>query len=213
MLLNNGSAIQARFLAGDLAQLARLQGLAGRQRYGNAMAFGRDTSWPQGYQSVRRAMVPPLRSDSGQIAVRLGLDLDLTADLRATGNAEASFAVEVDMTADALMRSNVAVAFAVDLDLTASLRAAGNMAARFDLVGRPSAVDIAQEVWNGFVVESGLSGAEVLRVLLAVAAGKTNIAAGPPVVVTFRDQADTKNRVRAEMDGSERDAVTIDGGA
>ena len=45
----------------------------------------------------------------------------------------------------------------------------------------------------------------------AIAVGKTTIdASGSPVIVTFRDIADTKDRVVAEMVASERTAVTLD---
>ena len=47
----------------------------------------------------------------------------------------------------------------------------------------------------------------LLRLLLAVAAGKTTIDGS---TVAFRDQADTTNRVLAEMTGSERTIVTLD---
>lgn len=211
MLLTNGSTIQARFLAGGLLAQAPMQGAEARRRYFNAAAFGEDTSWPQGYQQTTRAMVPPLLA-SGQIAARLSLSLDLTAALGGAANMSASIPLDVDMTANANVRSNMSASIALDVDMTATMRAVGNMSAVFDLVGRPSAVDIAQEVWNGFIVEDGMSGADVIRVLLAVAAGKTAITGSGPTVVTFRDQADTVDRVRAEMTGSERDAVTIDGG-
>lgn len=210
MILSNGTTVQLRVFGGTLGAQALKQGLAGRIRMSNAQFHGLDKSWPEGYQSVLRALVPPFE-ESGQVASRILLDLDMTAVLSGRANMAASGTLDVDMTANANVRSNAYATIAVDVDMTAAMRAAGNLSAVFDLVGRPSAVDISQEVWNGFVVEDGLSGAEVLRVLLAVAAGKTNIVPGSPTVVTFRDQLDTKNRVRAEMTASERDAVTIDG--
>jgi hypothetical protein len=210
VLLSNGSNFNTRFLAGTLEAVAPLYGIAGRRLYSNAGFFGTDTSWPQGYTQITRAWVPPLVA-SGQIAARLALSVDLTAAIGATANAEASIALDVDMTANANVRANAYATIAFDIDLTAGIRGTANAAAVFDLVGRPSAVDIAQEVWNGFTVENGLAPAEVLRILLAVAAGKTDIAGSGPTIVTFRDTADTKNRVRASMTGSERDAVTIDG--
>lgn len=56
-------------------------------------------------------------------------------------------------------------------------------------------------------VEGGLTLRDVLRVLLAVAAGKTTTTGSN---VAFRDQADTKARVAASMTGSQRTTVTID---
>lgn len=62
------------------------------------------------------------------------------------------------------------------------------------------------------VIESGYTATEVLRILLAVAAGKTNIVdlGGGTATVTFRNQADTKDRVTADMTGSERTTIAID---
>lgn len=210
MILANGTNVQLKAFGGTLSQFGYLQGLATRICVSNAVFFGKDKSWPEGYQAVVRAWVPPF-AESGQIAAQFALDLDMTADMRGLGNMAASLAVDVDMTANANLRANAFATFAVDVDMTAGLGATANMAAVFDLVGRPSAVDIAQEVWNGFTVENGLAPAEVLRILLAVAAGKTSIVGSGPTTVTFRDTADTKDRVVASMTGSERDTVTLDG--
>jgi hypothetical protein len=83
---------------------------------------------------------------------------------------------------------------------------------------RPSAViqvnQLSQDDVTGAVLESaiedGMTLRQALRVLLAVAAGKTDIAdlGGGAATVTFRDVNDTKNRVVATMSGSERTAVT-----
>lgn len=212
MLIDNNTYVRARFLGGALSGVALSGDRDARVRTMNAMQFGTRTAWPTGYQSVTRARVPPL-AESGQMALNARLDLNFTADLRALGNMASSLQADIDLTTAANVLRNGSASLALDLDFTASVRGIGNMAAQFDIPGRPTANDIAQEVWNTLPIEGGLSGAAILRILLAVAAGKTDIAPGPPVVVTFRDVADTKNRVRAELTGSERDAVTIDGAA
>jgi hypothetical protein len=51
----------------------------------------------------------------------------------------------------------------------------------------------------------------MLRIMYAVAKGKTTIVDGPPVHVKFRDDADTKDRVDATMVDSERTNVVVDG--
>lgn len=63
------------------------------------------------------------------------------------------------------------------------------------------------------VLESGFTVGEILRILAAVAAGKTNITdlGGGNAEVVFRDVGDTKDRVTADMTGSERTTVTLDG--
>ena len=58
------------------------------------------------------------------------------------------------------------------------------------------------------IIEDGMSAAEIIRVILAVQAGKSDISGS---TITFRDQADTKDRVTATMSGSERTAVILDG--
>ena len=65
--------------------------------------------------------------------------------------------------------------------------------------------------WNE-VIESGYTAAEVMRILAAVAVGKTTITdlGGGNATVAFRDQADTKNRILADMTGSERTDITLD---
>lgn len=59
------------------------------------------------------------------------------------------------------------------------------------------------------VVEGTLTLRHILRLLLAEAVGKA--AGGGTTAITFRDQADTKNRIAATVDASgNRSAVTLD---
>ena len=62
------------------------------------------------------------------------------------------------------------------------------------------------------VVEGSYTATEVLRLLLAVATGKTTIAdiGGGLGTVKFRDVADSKDRVTATVSDSQRTAVTLD---
>jgi len=61
-------------------------------------------------------------------------------------------------------------------------------------------------------IEGPLTMKDVLRLMLSIQTGKTSITSlgGGLATVTFRDWADTKNRVVASMDGSERTDVEID---
>lgn len=75
--------------------------------------------------------------------------------------------------------------------------------------------ELTQDDVTGAVLEAQLEGSitlkEALRLLLAVAVGKTDIdTSGPSPVITFRDTADSKNRVTATMSGSERATVVLD---
>lgn len=69
----------------------------------------------------------------------------------------------------------------------------------------------ADDVWN-YVLETGLTAKMMMRILTAIAAGKTDInnLGGGNAQVKFRDMNDTKNRVTADMTGSERTSVTLD---
>lgn len=71
--------------------------------------------------------------------------------------------------------------------------------------------NVAAAVWDA-VAEGVLSYADIQRILLAVAAGKTTIIdlGGGSATVTFRDTTDTADRVVAGMTGSERTTVTLD---
>ena len=210
MRLTNGSALQARFLGGALGARAPLQGLPARLRMANARMFGADASWPQGYQSVLAAMVPPIGNDSPQMAATLRMGLDLAGAADGIGQAAASLEFGLDLTAGAniLMSGYATIAF--DMDLTAAPIAFAQAAAVLDWVSRPTASDIAQEVWNSFSIEGGLSGGDVMRVMLAALAGKVSGAAG--TTVTIRDTTDAKDRIVATVDASgNRTAVTLDG--
>jgi len=86
--------------------------------------------------------------------------------------------------------------------------ARGTMAATISaLSGSVTPDSIAAAVWNNVNIEGTYTGAEILRLLAAVAAGKTTIAAN---VATFRDVNDTKDRVVATMTGSQRITVVKD---
>jgi hypothetical protein len=63
------------------------------------------------------------------------------------------------------------------------------------------------------IIESGMSAADILRVVLAVLAGESTIVdqGGGLAVVEFANVAGTKPRVTADMDGSERTSLVLDG--
>lgn len=68
---------------------------------------------------------------------------------------------------------------------------------------------LARAVWAE-LLESGYTAKELMRLLTAVAVGKTDIdTSGASPVVKFRDPADTADRVTATMSGSERASVAL----
>lgn len=79
------------------------------------------------------------------------------------------------------------------------------------LRGRTSSENSPEDFW-GMLIEGGYTAQDVLRLLLSVAVGKTSVVdlGGGAATVKFRDTGDTKDRVTATMDGSERGSVTLD---
>ena len=137
-----------------------------------------------------------------------------TADLAALEEVIASFFGEGSFTAEALMYEVIS--------------------ALFDAGSRPSARDIAWETWmlnlslisdqnsaayklnnlgDPFAsnIEGSLDARDVMKILLAIAAGKTTITdlGGGLAQVKFRDTTDSVDRVVADMNNSNRTNVTI----
>lgn len=174
---------------------------------GDAMGF---YSWADSYTGlpdgsrIGDGFVTPL--DDGGLGADIFATSSLTAGIDADGVIASTIAGLATVTASADRGVQLSSAIAGVGSLTAGIDAVGNLLAAIK-VNAVTQTDIESAVLEA-TVEGGLSLKEVLRILLAVAAGKSDIAAGP--VVTFRDQADTKNRVTATMAGSERASVTLD---
>lgn len=94
------------------------------------------------------------------------------------------------------------IAAAVWSSVAASNDEAGSMGEKMNDAGG------AANPWNE-VIESGFTAAEILRLLASVMAAKS--AGGGTTSVTFRDLADTKNRITATVDeNGNRSAVVAD---
>jgi len=74
--------------------------------------------------------------------------------------------------------------------------------------------ELTQSDVEGAVLDTPIEGSyslrQLIRLVSSILFGKTSIDNGPPVIVRFRDLADTKPRITAQMDGSERIEVTKD---
>jgi hypothetical protein len=114
----------------------------------NGMHFGQTTSVPQGYNDPARSLTPTIKT-GGQIAARAQGEAAVAADLKATGNIAGLMDAEADLVGNANVYFNGSGTFDAEADMTAALGATGNITATMDLLARPSAFDIAQEVWNG----------------------------------------------------------------
>lgn len=80
----------------------------------------------------------------------------------------------------------------------------------FGIGAQTTAAAIAAAVW-AYVLEPGFSAGLMLRVIAAVAAGKTVIISPTPgsAHVTFRTISDDGDIVDADLVGSERTSITI----
>ena len=97
------------------------------------------------------------------------------------------------------------LANAVWAKLAADANVVGTMGEKLNDAGS------ASNPWTE-IIEGSRTAQEVLRILLAVAAGRTTVTdlGGGSAEVVFRDQANTKNRVFANLTGSQRTSVTLD---
>lgn len=141
---------------------------------------------------------------------QLGAIVSMLASLFGTlTKTDANVFATADMSADMSLENEFSptkLADAVWNALASSYNLAGTMGEKLNASGS------ASNPWTE-TIESTLDAREVLRILLAVAAGKTTITpgVGDTATVTFRDVDDSKNRVTADMTGSERTSVTMDG--
>ena len=193
---------------------------------------------PQGYQSATKALIPTLKESwdmfvmfrgDGSFAVAALTVEDMTVGFSGEGtfspNAQHAYAMTVEFIGEGT------------LSLTAQQLEQASVA--FDSGTRPSAFDIAQEVWQAQaasyntagsmgeklndagsganpwteVIESGYTAAEILRILAAVAGGKTTIddLGGGNATVQFIGLDGITVRIEGNMGGSERTLVTLDG--
>lgn len=135
-----------------------------------------------------------------------------SADLAAVTNLVASISASGTIT-DAQLGAIISMSAALvgNGTLAANNFATAEISADISSVTELSPQSLAQAVWAE-IIEAGYSSSDVLRLLSSVAGGKTNIVdnGGGSATVTFRDLADTKDRVDADMVGSERQTVTLD---
>jgi hypothetical protein len=132
-----------------------------------------------------------------QLGAIVGLIASLSASISVSADNFATAALEADMSAQNEL-SPGALAASLWNAVASEYNAGGTMGEKLNTASSP---------WTE-VIESGYTAEEVLRILLAVAAGKTDISG---TTVTFRNVADTADRVTATMTGSERTSITLNG--
>ncbi len=185
----------------DPGNYAALQAAAG--------AFAGISSFPQGLNSDAAYR---LAIKNGGMAAYIRNVADVSATVTSSATIAATILALANLDANINAGRFIAAALSGVADTDGELASVGILRAAIAIGAQPSATDIAESVINGVAVENGLSLRDVLRTLLAVAAGKTVITdlGGGEATVAFRDQADTKNRVEAMMAGSTRVDVDLD---
>jgi len=154
----------------------------------------------------------------------LSIIVDMAANLTGSGTISSAYllakvALVASLTgsgtiddAELLAIANAAASLTGSGTLAATRYAVGHLSADITVVGgQLTTANAAETIW-GSIVETGFTYEEAVRILLAVAAGKTTIInlGGGNAIVRFRDVNDTTNRVVADMVGSERSDVTLD---
>ena len=152
MLTTNQTAVRITFLGGALG------GVRPRQKgfVANALAFGQRTSIPQGYTDPEVALVSTIQtSESGAWRGIMRAGFEAQAHVGQQGSLDLQ--AEADLTMTANTRQSSSLDLVAEADLTMSLAQSMQMSLPMDILARPSAFDIAQEVWNG--AASGYNGA------------------------------------------------------
>lgn len=115
--------------------------------FNNRAMFDSKTSVPQGYTNPLDALLMTF-AVSGNISARFIPETEMTATMSAQGNMSAALEGEFDVIANGNLATNGYATFTGEFDMTGESSAIGSMSANMDLIARPSANDIAQEVWN-----------------------------------------------------------------
>ncbi len=152
--------------------------------------------------SVPNAALQLIVSATGTTAITFSGSSTLAGALSATGTTAVTFSVGTP-TLGAIIDALGAIA--ITWSGTGTMSGVGSMSGSTVTESTLTADAIAASVWAS-VLESGLDAQDVMRILLAVAAGQTTI---DGTTVVFKSADGAIDRVTAEMDGSERTTVTL----
>jgi hypothetical protein len=231
---NNDNISCVRWLGGSYASIIDTTS-DNNKIYNNGLCFGMKVGKPYGYNGLNGFLLP--QQPGGFIRATLTGESSFLATISSIGNMTATLSGEGTLNPGANLAFNMYCTLIGEGNLTPDLKAKAWMWATLDAGSRPSAYDIAQEIWqaqatqynstgtmgeklNGAgtagnpwteVIESGLTAGQVMKVIASVLAGKTVITdlGGGNATVVFRDVNDTKDVVTADMEGSERTDVTL----
>jgi len=167
------------------------------------------SSTPSGYRIPKAPLIYPIAN--GGMAGRLSAVFDVNSSIIGDGYMLGSSIITFTLSATGDLLASINGSETVTFTVLCDILGYGYMAGNADISAQPTAADIAGEFF-ATMVDGTFTMRDVLKILAAVAAGKTNITdlGLGNAVVEFRDLSDTKEVVTAEMTGSERTNVTLD---
>ena len=115
----------------------------------NFNAFGQFVSVPQGYQNAKIAAIPTLKTSYNLRCVLIGNGTLLNTAVRVPMVMAATVSGEGTLIPDAELGLNMRASLQGLGSLSGDARTILSMSAKIDAGARPSAFDIAQEVWQG----------------------------------------------------------------
>lgn len=114
----------------------------------NFNAFGQYVSMPQGYQDAAKATIPTLKESFNLRCILRGDSSLVNTGITMPVTMEATVSGEGFLNPDMEVGKTLAATVVGTGSLSVDVRTIVNMSARIDAGARPSAFDIAQEVWQ-----------------------------------------------------------------
>ena len=149
MLLNNGTWFGRLKPTGAMgvipASLKRNDRLSFLRQ--NAQWAGQDVSIPNGYQSAAKATVPSFKTSS-KMSWRVRGNTDTSWNINAIGTLSSTMVGEGTTTFNGQMGASLFSTLVGEGNVSVAARGIGKLSVIIDAGIRPSAFDIAQEVWQ-----------------------------------------------------------------
>lgn len=166
------------------------------------------SSTPSGYRIPKAPLVYPI--ENGGIAGRVTNLFTVSSSILGDGYMVADATVSFTVNASSDLLASISGSETITFTALCEILGYGYLNGNADISAQPTAADIAGEFFATFI-DGSFTMKDVLKILAAVAAGKTTITdlGGGNANVKFRDLSDTIDKVEAEMTGSERSNVTI----
>lgn len=163
---------------------------------------------PEGYTIPDGASLFPI--DTGGLSAYLSFSVDASSTIIGDGYMTGNESVTFTVSASGNLLANISGNVTLTVTALCEILGYGYMTGSADISAQPTAADIAGEVFATFI-DGTYTMRDVMKVLTAVAAGKTTITdlGSGNATVTFRNLADDTDTVEASMSESERTSVII----